>query len=247
MSKNHSRCVRNSAYYKVYPSDISLSGKVGCCLCSLCIPLSKQRYCETKVFCPEHSTLSPRALAWRHIPGACSHLWDHSISHLWLSKKHCCSCLAFQDFFLNVKDILRRPEDTTPSAHNYHELEKDLQDKYGSLCFPLLAWIYKGILSSNCLFLIHVPFKGSKHHRVAVKFMFPISCLLARCINDVKRSFTLNWWINIGFYGLRSNSLNAKICRVLLMLNKQNERREWAGEGGGWWFLTFISQERGDV
>lgn len=60
----------------------------------------------------------------------------------------------------------------------------------------------------------------------------PISCLLARCINDVKTSFKLNWWINIGFYGLRSNSLNAKICSVLFMLNKQNERREWAGEGG---------------
>lgn len=36
----------------------------------------------------------------------------------------------FKDFFLNVKDILRKPEDTTPSAHNYHELEKDLQDKF---------------------------------------------------------------------------------------------------------------------
>ncbi|KAL9955644.1 hypothetical protein ACROYT_G036997 [Oculina patagonica] len=36
----------------------------------------------------------------------------------------------FNDFFLNVKDILRRPEDTTPSAHNYHELEKDLQEKF---------------------------------------------------------------------------------------------------------------------
>ena len=35
----------------------------------------------------------------------------------------------FQDFFLNVKDILRKPEDNTPSAHNYHELEKDLQEK----------------------------------------------------------------------------------------------------------------------
>lgn len=74
----------------------------------------------------------------------------------------------------------------------------------------------------------------------------PISCLLARCINDIKRSFTLNWWINIGFYGLRSNSLNAKICRVLLMLNKQNERREWAGEGGGVMVLNFhISREGG--
>ena len=75
-------------------------------------------------------------------PEPALHLWDHSISHLWFSKNHCCSCLAFQDFFLNVKDILRKPEDTTPSAHNYHELEKDLQDKYGSLCFPVLAWIY---------------------------------------------------------------------------------------------------------
>ncbi|KAJ7387868.1 hypothetical protein OS493_001216 [Desmophyllum pertusum] len=36
----------------------------------------------------------------------------------------------FNDFFLNVKDILRKPEDTTPSAHNYHELEKDLQEKF---------------------------------------------------------------------------------------------------------------------
>ena len=34
-----------------------------------------------------------------------------------------------QDFFLNVKDILRKPEENTPSAHNYHELEKDLQEK----------------------------------------------------------------------------------------------------------------------
>ena len=51
-------------------------------------------------------------------------------------------CLyRFQDFFLNVKDILRKPEDTTASAHNYHELEKDLQDKY------VLAWFYQSDLS----------------------------------------------------------------------------------------------------
>lgn len=74
----------------------------------------------------------------------------------------------------------------------------------------------------------------------------PISCLLARCINDVKTSFKLNWWINIGFYGLRNNSLNAKICSVLFMLNKQNERREWAGEGGRVMVLNFhISREGG--
>ena len=30
------------------------------------------RHCENKVFCPEHNTLTPRALAWPHIPGACS-------------------------------------------------------------------------------------------------------------------------------------------------------------------------------
>ncbi|XP_015769615.1 PREDICTED: cysteine--tRNA ligase, cytoplasmic-like [Acropora digitifera] len=38
----------------------------------------------------------------------------------------------FNDFFLNVKDILRKPEDTAPSAHNYHELERDLQEKFMS-------------------------------------------------------------------------------------------------------------------
>jgi len=36
----------------------------------------------------------------------------------------------FNDFFLNVKDILRKPEDTSPSAHNYHDLEKDLQERF---------------------------------------------------------------------------------------------------------------------
>ena len=49
-------------------------------------------------------------------------VWDRVFSN---------DCLfLFQDFFLNVKDILRKLEDTTPSAHNYHELEKDLQEKY---------------------------------------------------------------------------------------------------------------------
>lgn len=38
----------------------------------------------------------------------------------------------FNDFFLNVKDILRKPEDTAPSSHNYHELERDLQEKFMS-------------------------------------------------------------------------------------------------------------------
>lgn len=38
----------------------------------------------------------------------------------------------FNDFFLNVKDILRKPEDTAPSSHNYHELETDLQEKFMS-------------------------------------------------------------------------------------------------------------------
>lgn len=36
----------------------------------------------------------------------------------------------FNDFFLNVKDVLRKPEGTSPSSHNYHELEKDLQEKF---------------------------------------------------------------------------------------------------------------------
>ena len=41
----------------------------------------------------------------------------------------CILCIKLQDFFLNVKDILRKPEVTTPAAHNYHELEKELQEK----------------------------------------------------------------------------------------------------------------------
>ena len=61
--------------------------------------------------------------------------------------------LRTQDFFLNVKDILRKPESTSVSAHNYRQAEKDLQDKYGSvtsfavqhlsfrvLCCPLLEF-----------------------------------------------------------------------------------------------------------
>lgn len=36
----------------------------------------------------------------------------------------------FNDFFLSVKDILRKPEAVSPSAHNYHEAEKELQNNF---------------------------------------------------------------------------------------------------------------------
>ena len=42
---------------------------------------------------------------------------------------HMFRTFALKDFFLNVKDVLRKPEGTSPSSHNYHELEKDLQEK----------------------------------------------------------------------------------------------------------------------
>eukprot|EP00795_Rhopilema_esculentum_P011490 gene11490-21706_t len=36
----------------------------------------------------------------------------------------------FNDFFLNVKDILRKPESTTVSSHDYRNLEKDLSARF---------------------------------------------------------------------------------------------------------------------
>ena len=54
----------------------------------------------------------------------------------------------FQDFFLNVKDILRKPEDMSPSAHNYHDLEQDLQEKWDSISYSFLDQ-YK--ILRNCL------------------------------------------------------------------------------------------------
>ncbi|KAK3747619.1 hypothetical protein QZH41_013667, partial [Actinostola sp. cb2023] len=36
----------------------------------------------------------------------------------------------FNDFFLTIKDILRKPEDIAPDTHNYKELEKDLQTRF---------------------------------------------------------------------------------------------------------------------
>lgn len=61
--------------------------------------------------------------------------------------------LSPQDFFLNVKDILRKPEDTSPSAHNYHELEKDLQEKWATISFPLFYFALIFVISCTVLIL----------------------------------------------------------------------------------------------
>jgi len=50
----------------------------------------------------------------------------------------------FNDFFLNVKDILRKPESTSVSAHNYRQAEKDLQDKF----FEKKSQIHKALCDS---------------------------------------------------------------------------------------------------
>ena len=66
--------------------------------------------------------------------------------------------LRTQDFFLNVKDILRKPESTSVSAHNYRQAEKDLQDKYANyyfFCFT--ASIF------SCLYCPYVEFPNMRH------------------------------------------------------------------------------------